>query len=117
MSELISLKRSKKKQDETKNMPVSASGDEYGWGTRLGLDDPEIKALGIDVSKLSVDDVLSISCKGKVVSISQSASKEQNSRSVQIQITDMAINGTTAGKKSSKAFSAFNKLKNGNPEE
>lgn len=57
MAELISLKRPKSKSENTKSegIPVDLASEEYGWGTRLTLDEPEIKALGIDVSKMSAD--------------------------------------------------------------
>jgi hypothetical protein len=77
-------------EKEKKNYAISGPGDgeRYSYGTRLTLDDAELKKLGIKELP-AVGTVLMFEAKAKVISSRQSASESSNNRSIELQITHM----------------------------
>ena len=77
-------------EKEKKNYAISGPGDgeRYSYGTRLTLDDAELKKLGIKELP-AVGTVLMFEAKAKVISSRQSASESSDSRSIELQITHM----------------------------
>lgn len=66
----------------------TADTERYSYGTRMTLDDAELKKLGIKELP-AVGTVLMFEAKAKVISSRQSASEGSNSRNVELQITHM----------------------------
>jgi hypothetical protein len=79
-------------EKEKKNYAISGPGDgeRYSYGTRLTLDDAELKKLGIKELP-AVGTVLMFEAKAKVISSRQSASESSNNRSIELQITHMDL--------------------------
>lgn len=76
--------------------------EEYPWGLRLHLQNESLDALGI-TEMPETDVVVTITAKAKVVGVSSSASSNSKKyRSVDLQITDMAL-GAEKPKKSSES--------------
>lgn len=77
-------------KNEAKKYAIAGPGDgeRYSYGTRLTLDDAELKKLGIKELP-SVGTVLMFEAKAKVISSRQSASESSNNRSIELQITHM----------------------------
>jgi len=87
---LTNMKLSKTKQKET--VSPAPSKQEYPWGLTLNLEDAALTKLGIkELPEVGVE------CKlhgtGKVTRVSQSASErdKKETRSVEIQITKLAL--------------------------
>lgn len=89
---MISLKRSKKKSEES-IAAVPSSGDSYGYGTRITLEKEDLEKLGIKQLP-DVGQSMMLDAKVKVIS----ASMREGSRSLELQITDMDL---TKGNKDS----------------
>ncbi len=77
-------------KNEAKKYAITGPGDgeRYSYGTRLTLDDAELKKLGIKELP-AVGTMLMFEAKAKVISSRQSASESSNNRSIELQITHM----------------------------
>lgn len=86
-----SLKISAKKAKE-KNQPMPSLGgeDRYPYGTRIDLDKDSLEQLGIK-NLPAVGTEMMIECKVTVIAVRESASQENTSRSMELQITAMDI--------------------------
>lgn len=86
-----SLKISAKKAKE-KNQPMVAMSEEdrYPYGTRIDLDKDSLEKLGIKTMP-AVGTEMMIECKVTVIAVRESASQENTSRSMELQITAMDI--------------------------
>lgn len=84
---MISLKNTSKTEDEKETAIASPDNqDGYPWGTRINLEQDTLDKLGIE--KLpAVGDELMIEAKVRVISVRES----DNSKSVELQITDMDL--------------------------
>ncbi len=89
MSKMVDLKRSKSEMKKSSPM-VEPSHDDYGYGTRLNLEDHEMGKLGMDKMP-KVGDTVHFHAKARVVSASQHVSKDHKNRSVGLQIEHMRI--------------------------
>ena len=93
-------------------MAVVDSHQEYPWGLNLNLDNAALKKLGID-DLPDAGDLCSIQAIGKVVRVSQSASEKNNGeRSVEIQITNLALVSQDVEKaeRSKEVLNAYEKV-------
>lgn len=89
--EMVSLKRSKsEKKDMTEAMPAMCEGDDYAYGLRIRLETEELKKLGFSTLP-EVGGSFAISAKAKVVSVRQDESQHNDSKCVELQVTDMGI--------------------------
>ena len=85
----VSMKLPKSRQKEMA-MPVSAGDQQYPWGLEITLEDDALKKLGMDhLPEVGVE--CKITGLGKVTSVSESASEKNETRSVRIQITKLAL--------------------------
>jgi hypothetical protein len=77
-------------KSEAKKYAIAGPGDgeRYSYGTRLTLDDAELKKLGIKELP-AVGTVLMFEAKAKVISSRQSATESSDNRSIELQITHM----------------------------
>lgn len=95
----------------TKRSKVEADKPpEYPYGLRISLDTDSLKKLGTSVSDLMAGQSVSLTAKAKVVSISASDG-EYKSESLDLQITDLSIEGTKkkAGKKAAMTLGSLRK--------
>jgi hypothetical protein len=87
------------KSYEEKMYTTMASSDDdspkYPWGLCITLDDQSLKQLGI-TKMPDVDDVLTITAKAEITSVSANQSQDGTHRSLSLQITDMAIGSTSS---------------------
>lgn len=84
---MINLKITRK-TDDVKEPAITAPDNEdgYPWGTRLNLESDTLDKLGIKTLP-AVGDELMIEAKVRVISVRES----DNSKSVELQITDMDL--------------------------
>lgn len=83
----ITKEEAKKEQKKYATLGPS-NGERYSYGTRVTLDDAELKKLGIkDLPAVGAE--MMFEAKAKVISSRQSASETTNNRSIELQITHM----------------------------
>lgn len=88
---LVSLKLSDEEKKEMSEPTALANLPEYGWGTRIELNDEQIANLGMPALP-KVGEFMMIQARVKVMSVSQYDRADQDSeRSISLQITDMAV--------------------------
>lgn len=106
--ELRDMKLPKEKRKET-NAPVAAQ-QSYPWGLQINLDRDALKKLGID----KLPDV-GVECKimgvGKVTRVTESASDKDKRRSVEIQITKLALSHEDEGEAFERGFNKRRSLR------
>ena len=83
----ISAKKAKEKMTPTL---VGSDEDRYPYGTRIDLDQDALEKLGIK-NLPAVGTEMMIECKVTVIAVRESASQENTSRSMELQITAMDI--------------------------
>jgi hypothetical protein len=88
MTDLKITKAEAKKESKVYATLGPSEGERYSYGTRLTLDDAELKKMGI-TELPTVGTVLMFEAKAKVISSRQSASESSDSRSIELQITHM----------------------------
>lgn len=88
MTDLKITKAEAKKESKAYAINGPGDGERYAYGTRLTLDDAELKKLGI-TELPAVGTMLMFEAKAKVISSRQSASESSDSRSIELQITHM----------------------------
>jgi len=73
--------------------PTKESGPAYPWGLSINLEKESLDKLGIDLSDYAVGDKISLVADCYVKSLRQSESYEGNyqEKSMEIQLTDMAV--------------------------
>lgn len=106
MTKMVSLKRTaaeKKAEKDRYSKPMSS--DEYDYCTRLTLDGKTLEKLGLDVTKLDVDQKVTITAKAFVKSLRSAKGTEYDRDSLELQMTDIAIDTT----KKSGAIDALSK--------
>lgn len=90
---MINLKKSKE-QRKRENKPVELSSEQYPYGFRLNFHRPELKKLGIDISKLDLKAKVNIKAVGEIVSVSENKTpnmEDEYSQCLEIQITDIEL--------------------------
>lgn len=91
---LTSMKRSKKER-EARNKPMQAagpySGDEYGYGLCIRLDEQDLEKLGIKPSSFDVGDAVEIEARGTIKMLRQEKGTSHDSSGIEIQLTSIGI--------------------------
>ena len=77
--------------------PTSAAGPDYPWGLSITLDAAALKKLGVADLPDAGDECM-LHATGKVTRVSQSANGKTQERSVEIQITNLALMHEDDGK-------------------
>lgn len=90
MKDLKITKEEAKKESKKYAAIGPSEGERYSYGTRVTLDDAELKKMGIK-DLPAVGTVLMFEAKAKVISSRQSATESNNSRSIELQITHMDL--------------------------
>lgn len=90
MKDLKITKDEAKKEAKNYATIGPSDGERYSYGTRVTLDDTELKKLGIKELP-AVGTVVMFEAKAKVISSRQSATESNNSRSIELQITHMDL--------------------------
>lgn len=92
---MVSLKRSK--AEKKKDSKPTAINDDYGYSYRLDLDGDALEKLGLDLSKLKVDQKFTFTGKAFVKSINSSRGTDYDSDRLCLQMTDIAVEPSTNG--------------------
>ena len=86
---LVDMKRDKSEGSKPTEAP-SMESEDYPYGLRLSLDNPELEKL--DLEKVNIGDVLKLSAEAKVSSISENQSEGgESKRCVSLQITKIGV--------------------------
>lgn len=81
---MINLKMSPEEVGEVKDTDAPS----YPWGTRIELEDEQLRALGVD---LAVGDSVTVNAIAEVVSHSEHESEDHQHKSISLQITDIEV--------------------------
>lgn len=92
MDKLVSMARTKaeKKAAEDRYKAMPSSGEDYPYGLCLTLGKDELEKLGVDELP-NVGDEISLDVVVKVTRVSASASETDDQKSVELQVTKMAV--------------------------
>lgn len=96
---MINMKSSEK-QSATLLSDVASDEPEYPYGLRISLDEESLKKLGIGEMP-EVGTTMALQAKVEVVAVSQYEHKDDVSRTLVLQITDMALD---AGSKATQMY-------------
>lgn len=106
---LIDMQRSKKEIKKQNTGLAEPNTPDYPWGLEISLETESIEKLGINLDTMRVGKEYSIMAVCEVTSISESASKDNSSKNMRLQIKKMAFE---KGKSDS-----YHALMNAKPEE
>jgi hypothetical protein len=87
---MISLKRTKEELKPKSSGPCYEETNSYPYGTKICLGTDELKKLGV-TELPDVGEVHTITAKVKVVEVGQRDKKDGQSRSLDLQITDLDL--------------------------
>ena len=110
-AELIDMKRPKPKKEKSPETISSPYHEDYPYGLQITLQKEELDKLGITAASFDVGKSVSFSASGKVTAVRQAVNKNTNSKSpdesasVEIQITELSLDGAKKAPKS--AFKTF----------
>jgi hypothetical protein len=86
---MTDMKQSAAETKETMPMAMdSAAKDQYPWGLRIRLGEPELKKLGLDTLP-KVGGVMTLTAEVKIIGTHEDANETNKNRSVELQITKM----------------------------
>ena len=85
---LISMKRTVEEKKEDKDGSCLGPSNDFPWGLRLDLDKESLDKLNVD---LKVGQEVYVSGLAKVVRVSESADEEEERRSAELQVTELAL--------------------------
>ncbi len=99
-SKLVDMQLPKPRKNKSNAMPVEIDSDKYPWGLRLDLNEQTIKKLK-GIMKFEANDEVYIVAKADIIRVSTSKVQSQSGgdkldRSMELQITDLAITGDAA---------------------
>ena len=104
---LTSMKIDKKDMEKTEVAPSSVpdvGGPQYPWGLEVRLEDAALKKMKVKLSDYAVGDIVELYAQCKVTRLSQSANGDLgNSRTLELQITDMCLEAGDEGTADEKA--------------
>lgn len=104
---MIDMKQSAEEQKGDYPTAVSDKPKEqYPWGLRLSLREPELKKLGMD-SLPKVGAVMTLTCEVKVIGTHEDANEQNKNRSAELQITKMEFGDEDAEMKEPVRASAL----------
>lgn len=87
---LTDLARSPKEDKANQAIGLVGTRDKYGYGTSITLDAEALKKLGV-AELPEVGDEYAIVAVGKVTSVSQNASEQNNSTRLEVQLTHLKL--------------------------
>ena len=89
---LTNMKMSKRDKKRMFGVPTVAgsSGPDYPWGLSISLDNAALKKLNVDELPEAGEECM-IHAVGKVTRVSESANEKSTDRSIEIQITKLAL--------------------------
>ena len=89
----LKITKDEAKKEAKKYATIGPSeGERYSYGTRITLDEAELKKLGIKEMP-AVGTVLMFEAKSKVIGSRQSATENSSNRSLELQITHIDFEG------------------------
>lgn len=92
MTQLINMKFTKRKKEDIQPLPMEE--ERYPYGLRIDLGDESVKKLGFDFEKIGAGNVVTVTAKAKISSIRINEERDgSKNKSVELQITDMAVVG------------------------
>lgn len=96
MMEMCNMKLDKKEMEsKAETMVVDSSapegGPQYPWGLTVRLEKESLDKLGIDLADYSLGDIINLTAKCCVKELRQSEGEGDQSKTVELQITDMGI--------------------------
>lgn len=94
---LTDMKQPKPKKEDMEG-PCAPGYDRYPWGLRLRMGDKELEKLGIDLKTLSIKTPVAIQAVGTIVELSETQYEKETHRTLEIQITKMALTKQNKGK-------------------
>lgn len=90
MEKMVDMKRSKADMKEA-NTPISLGKEEYPYGLRIRLEKDDLEKLGMTKKLPAVGDEVMVEAMCKVISVSENASENHDSSSVEYQIMHISI--------------------------
>lgn len=96
MTKMVSLKQTKKEREDRYKVN-KVDGDQYPYDTCLSLNEETLKKLGIDLTKLNVNDKFTISANAYVKSVSSNKGVEYSSDNLRLQMTEIAVEPKKSG--------------------
>lgn len=90
MANMKLSKRGKKRMFSQPSVAELGSGPDYPWGISLTLEDASLKKLGIEELPEAGEKCM-IHAVGKVTRVSKSANEKKTDRSIDVQITKLAL--------------------------
>ena len=92
----VSMKLTKKDNKNRLDMPVASTEDreEYPYGLQISLESPELKKLGIDPQSLKIGSTMIIEAEATISNISIRKMKDNDQKSMSLQITKMDLSET-----------------------
>jgi len=94
MPNLISMKLNRKEIEERNKLDTAVpepTGPEYPWGLTIRLDKACVEKLDVRFSDFKIGDTLDLSAKCTIKGLQQSQGGGYEDKSVELQITDMAL--------------------------
>jgi hypothetical protein len=86
-AELVSLKRTPSEKKE--EMPSEYTPPDYGYGTRLSLNEDDMAKLGIE--RGTIGDTMMLNAKVRVCGYSEGSHETHSHKTLELQITDAAL--------------------------
>lgn len=96
---LVPMKRTaaeKKAQKERYSKPIGPGGDDYSYGLCISLDKEALAKLGLKPGSFDIGDAVSFQGKGTIKALRESRGGYDDSANVEIQITNLGIEGGSA---------------------
>jgi hypothetical protein len=91
MPKMIDLKLPKRRTEVSKQPTVGSAGDEYPYGMKLDFGKDSLNKMGVDISKVKINQPIMIHGIGKIIEIRQSQnSYGDGSKSIEVQLTKVA---------------------------
>ena len=97
---MVNLRRSPKERADGE-MPVDFEEPEFPYGTRIELEDDNLRELGVDVA---VGTSVLVRAKAEVVGRSKNETDDQEHISMSLQITDIEIIPETESRDAAEVF-------------
>lgn len=91
--DLHDMSRTKEeKKERTGEVAISSPDvEEYPYGLSLNLEKESLDKLGLDADDFNINSKVEMVCTGEITSIHESASKDNDHTSINVQITKMAM--------------------------
>ena len=88
----LKLPKKSKKEKQAETASIEMPEEKYPWGLQLRFGDESLDKLGVDLSKISINDEVEGRIMGKVIEVSQGESQGDGvRRSMEIQLTKIGF--------------------------